>query len=97
MPTIEVQVRRFSLVSSSPFEEIISKLTTTIGHPDMSAFHVGVSAANTLAELENLVKRAIGSSELMEFVRLISAKSCARNAAVKEPRCSASSSAIRSS
>lgn len=32
MPTIEFQVRRFSVVSSRPFEEIVRRLTATIGH-----------------------------------------------------------------
>ena len=46
MPTMEVQVRRFSVVSSRPFEEIVRRLTATIGHPDMNAFHSAVAAAN---------------------------------------------------
>ena len=69
MPTIEVQVRRFSVVSSKPFEEIVRWLAATIGHPDMNAFHKAVAAATTVADLEEVVHRAIGSSDLMEFVR----------------------------
>lgn len=69
MPTIEVQVRRFSAVSSRPFEEVIRALTATIGHPDMNAFHSAVFAARTAADLEEVVQGAIGSSNLMEFVR----------------------------
>jgi uncharacterized protein (DUF302 family) len=69
MPTIEVPVRRVSVVSSRPFEEIIQKLTATIGHPDMNAFHKAVVAATTIAELEEVVQGATGSSDLMEFVR----------------------------
>ncbi|HET9477209.1 MAG TPA: DUF302 domain-containing protein [Dehalococcoidia bacterium] len=69
MPTIEVQVRRFSAVSSRPFEEVIRTLTATIGHPDMNAFHSAVFAARTAADLEEVVQGAIGSSNLMEFVR----------------------------
>ena len=68
-PTIEIQVRRFSVVSSRPFEEIVRELTATIGHPDMSVFHSGVAAARTVADLEEVVQGAIGSSPLMEFVR----------------------------
>jgi uncharacterized protein (DUF302 family) len=69
MRTIEVQVRRVSVVSSRPFEEILRRLTETIGHPDMNAFHKAVAAATTTAELEEVVQWAIGSSDLMEFVR----------------------------
>ena len=69
MPTIEVQLRRVSVVSSRPFEEIVRRLTATIGHPDMNAFHKAVAAATTVADLEELVHEAIGSSDLMEFIR----------------------------
>jgi len=69
MSTIEIQVRRFSVVSSRPFEEIVSRVTATIGHPDMNAFCSGVAAARTVADLEKVVQGVIGSSDLMEFVR----------------------------
>jgi hypothetical protein len=69
MPTIEVLVRRFSVVSSRPFEEIVGRLTATIGHPDMNAFHSALAAARKVADLEVVVQGAIGSSDLMEFVR----------------------------
>ena len=35
----------------------------------MNAFHSAVAAARTIAELEEVVQGAIGSSQLMEFVR----------------------------
>ena len=69
MPTIEVLVRRFIVVSSRPFDEIVEKLTATLGRPDMNAFHEAVVAATTVADLEEVVRGAIGSSDLMEFVR----------------------------
>lgn len=69
MPTIEVQVRRFSVVSSRPFDEIVKRLTATIGRPNINSFHKAVAAAATVADLEEVVKGAVGSSGLMEFVR----------------------------
>jgi len=69
MPTIEVPVRRTSVVSSRPFDEIVRRLTATIGRPDMDAFHSAIAAATTAADLEEVVQGAIGSSNLMEFVR----------------------------
>ena len=69
MPTIEIQVRRLSVVSSRSFEEVVSRLTATIGHPDMNAFHGAIVAASTVSDLHDLVERAIGSSGLMEFAR----------------------------
>jgi uncharacterized protein (DUF302 family) len=69
MPTMTVQFQRFSVVSSRSFDEVLTRLTETIGRPDISAFHGAMAKARTLAELEETVHRAIGSSELMEFMR----------------------------
>jgi uncharacterized protein (DUF302 family) len=69
MPTIEVSVQRVSVVSSRPFEQVVRRLTATIGHPDIDAFHKALAAATTVAELEVVVRGATGSSDLMEFVR----------------------------
>ncbi len=67
--TREVPVRRLSVLSSMPFEEVVERLTTTIGHTDMNVFHGAVTSAKTTAELEDLSNESIGSSGLMEFVR----------------------------
>lgn len=69
MPTIDVPVRRFSVVSARPFEAVIRRLTETIGRPDPAAFHDALVAAETAADLAVVVERAIGPSELMEFAR----------------------------
>jgi DNA-binding transcriptional regulator YbjK len=69
MPAIEVQVRRVSIVSSRLFEEVVRRLTATIGRPDMHAFHSALVAATTATELERVVQEAVGSSQLMEFAR----------------------------
>ena len=69
MPTLDVQVRRFSTVSSRPFDQVVGGLTASIGHPDISTFHREMTAARTMADLEKAVQAAIGSSGLMEFVR----------------------------
>lgn len=69
MPAIDIQLRRLSVVSSRPFEEIVQELTVAFGHPDMNAFHSAVVEATTVAELEHVVHGAIGSSGLMEFGR----------------------------
>ena len=69
MPTIKVELRRISVVSARPFDEIVRRLTETIGRPDITAFHNAMMTATTVAELERVVQGAIGSSGLMEFVR----------------------------
>ena len=86
MPTIDVAVRRTSVVSQWPFEEIVRRLTATIGHPEMNAFHEAVAAATTVAELEAVVHGAIGASDLMEFVRFDSGDILRKERAGQGPR-----------
>lgn len=69
MPTMEVTIRRVSVVSSRPFEEVVRRLTATIGRPEMNAFRDALAAATTAADLEEVVRGAVGTSDLMEFVR----------------------------
>ena len=65
----KVEIERFSLISSKPFESILQKLEAQIGHPDMNAFAKAVAAAESYGELEKIVQKAIGTSGLMEFTR----------------------------
>jgi hypothetical protein len=48
---------------------VVQRLTATVGRPDMDAFHGALAAAATVTELEEVVRSAIGSSDLMEFIR----------------------------
>ncbi len=86
MPTIDIRVRRFSVVSHRPFEEVIRRLTETIGRPDIRAFHAAVAAASTLVELEAAVRPALGSSDLMEFVRFDSGDVLRKETGGKGPK-----------
>jgi hypothetical protein len=63
------QIKRFYAVSKRPFDEVLSRLTATIGRPDIGAFFDAVAATSTLDELEAVVRKALGSSNLMEFIR----------------------------
>ncbi len=65
----KVEIERFSVTSSKPFESILQKLEAQIGHPDMSTFAKAVAAAESYGELEKIVQEAIGTSGLMEFTR----------------------------
>jgi uncharacterized protein (DUF302 family) len=65
----QVNVQRFSVTSSKPFQDVVAVLQKAIGHPDMSGFRKTLSEAETYAEVEKIVQVAVGSSELMEFTR----------------------------
>lgn len=66
---IEMLVRRISIVSHRPFNEVVQRLSNAVGHPDMKAFHKGIIEADNVAALEQLVQNATGAGELMEFYR----------------------------
>jgi uncharacterized protein (DUF302 family) len=86
MPTIEVSVQRVSVVSSRPFEQVVRRLTATIGHPNINAFHRALAAATTVAELEVVVRGATGSSNLMEFVRFDAGEVLRKERGGQEPK-----------
>jgi uncharacterized protein (DUF302 family) len=69
IPAIEVQVHRINTVSQRPFEDVVSRLTASIGPSDMPEFHRAVASARTLDDLENVVRAAPGASNVMEFAR----------------------------
>lgn len=86
MPTIEIRLRRFSVISARPFEEVLTRLTATIGHPDMNAFRSVLAAVTTLAELEDVVHRAVGPSDLMEFARYDAGEILRKEVGAQGPR-----------
>jgi uncharacterized protein (DUF302 family) len=86
MSTIEIPVQRVSVVSSRPFDEIINRLTATIGRPDMIAFHTALAAAASTAELEDVVEAAVGASALMEFARFDAGEILRKQLGNGEPR-----------
>ena len=69
MQTTDIPLRRLSVVSSKPFDETVQRLTATIGRPDIDAFRKALAATTTTADLEEVIQGAVGSSDLMEFVR----------------------------
>jgi len=86
MTTIDVALRRFSVVSSRPFDEIVQRLMGTIGRPDIAAFHDAIFSATNAADLEKVVQGAIGSSGLMEFVRFDAGEVLRKEGSGRSPR-----------
>src|ERR1700750_330414 len=65
-----VEVERFSLISSRPFDKILAAIKAAIGHPDMVAFAKRTAAAPTFPELESIVREGWGKTCLMLFMEL---------------------------
>jgi uncharacterized protein (DUF302 family) len=66
----KIEVERFSLTSSRPFDEVLAAIKGAVGNPDMVDFGKTTSAARTFVELESVVRKALGKTGLMRFMEL---------------------------
>jgi uncharacterized protein (DUF302 family) len=67
MTIAKVEVERFSLTSAKPFEAIVTALKSAIGQPDMVNFFKETRATNSFPDLERVVQRGLGRTNLMLF------------------------------
>ena len=65
----KVEVERFSLTSSRPFDEILSAINGAVGHPEMAELWNSTQQARTVGELEDSIQKALGRTGLMSFVQ----------------------------
>ncbi len=70
MTTRRIEMERFSLISSKPFQAVLAALKAAVGHPDMAEFVKATKGAPTFAELEDVVRRGLGETGLMLFMEL---------------------------
>jgi uncharacterized protein (DUF302 family) len=66
----KIEIERFSLTTSKPFDEVIAGVNSAIGHPDMVEFGSVTHEARSFAELKSVVERNLGKAELMLFMQL---------------------------
>ena len=70
MSSRQIVVERIDLVSSKSFEDVVLQLEKGIGRPLGTSYFEKKAAAQSFEEYERLVNGAVGSSGLMEFLRL---------------------------
>jgi uncharacterized protein (DUF302 family) len=70
MTTRRVEMERFSLISSKPFQSVLAALKASVGHPDMAEFAKATKGTRTFADLEDFVRRGLGETGLMLFLEL---------------------------
>src|SRR5688572_15800976 len=69
MQTLDIAARRGSVVSSKPFARTLRSPTRSFDRPAMNAVGQGLAAQTIVTDLKEVVQGAVGSSDLMEFVR----------------------------
>jgi uncharacterized protein (DUF302 family) len=66
--TIEkVEVERFSLTSTKPFDAVVAALKSAVGHPDIVEFFRTTGAAKSFPDLKRIVQSGLGRTDLMLF------------------------------
>ena len=69
MTVRKVEIERLSVISSKPFEEVLTTLEAAIGHPDMVEFMKATHASQNFAEFESVVHKQLGTTGLMMFMK----------------------------
>ena len=66
----KMEIERFSLISSKPFDEVLGSINEAIGHPDMAEFARSAHEARSFAQLKGTVEKGLGKTGLMLFMQL---------------------------
>jgi uncharacterized protein (DUF302 family) len=62
-----IEMERFTVISSKPFDAVVTAIKASIGHPNMAELWQATQRAATAAELEAATQPALGKSGLMQF------------------------------
>ena len=65
-----IEIERFSLTTSRPFDEVVAGVNAGIGHPDMAEFARSTHEARSFAELKSAVEKGLSKAGLMLFMQL---------------------------
>jgi len=65
-----IEVERFSVISSKPFDKVAETLKAAVGRPDMVQFAKAMMATRTFTELRSEIEKGLGRTGLMTFMEL---------------------------
>jgi uncharacterized protein (DUF302 family) len=66
--TKKIQLERFSIVTTRPFDEVIAHIKRSISLPNLTNFLASMRKAQSIGELESTVQEALGAAGLMLFL-----------------------------
>ena len=65
----KIEVERFTLSSSKPFDQVVAALNSAVGHLDMSEFWKSTHRGEVpVAELQNTIEKGLGRTGSKIFV-----------------------------
>jgi uncharacterized protein (DUF302 family) len=86
MTIAKVDVDRFSLICSKPFDAVVAALKSAVGQPDIVEFLKAASAANSFSDLERIVQGGLGRTGLMLFAEFDLGAILRRETGLETPR-----------
>lgn len=69
MTIAKIEVERFSVTSSKPFDAVVAAFKSAVGQPDIVEFFRETRATNSFPDLERVVRRGLGRTDLMLFAQ----------------------------
>ena len=64
----KIEMERFTLTSSKPFDVVVAGIKASVGHPNMASLWQAVQRATTGTELGAAIQPTLGKTGLMQFV-----------------------------
>ena|SRR5215471_9996542 len=64
----KIEMERFTVTSSRPFDEVVAAIKNSIGNPNMAEFWESMQGVKSAAELDAAIKPVFGRTGLMLFV-----------------------------
>jgi uncharacterized protein (DUF302 family) len=64
----KIEMERFTVISSKPFDAVIAAIKASIGHPNMAEFAQATQRATSAAELEGAIQPGLSETGLMQFM-----------------------------
>ena len=83
MNSRKILVERFDYVTNKSFEQVLCELEKGIGRPDINGYFKQKAAGRSMEEYASLVNGAVGTADLMEFMRLDPGAVLRKNPAAK--------------
>jgi uncharacterized protein (DUF302 family) len=68
MPIKRIEIERFTVTTSKPFEAVVAALKAGVGRLDLAAFAKVSKSSSAFVELEEVVSRDMGKTGLMLFL-----------------------------
>ena len=63
----KIEMERFSLITSKPFDEVVAAVNVAIGHPDMAEFEGSTHEARSFAELKSADEKRHGKTKALDY------------------------------